>query len=55
MEWKHYWWKVVACHKVRIEGWPDSIPFKNLSEASSSLPELKMLLERWEDGRTRWK
>ncbi len=38
-----------------IEGWPDSIPFKNLSEASSSLPELKMLLERWEDGRTRWK
>lgn len=38
-----------------IEGWPDSVPFKNLSEASSALPELKMLLERWEDGRTYWK
>lgn len=55
MEWKHYWRKVVARHKVMIEGWPGSIPFKNLSEASSSLPELKMLLERWEDGRTCWK
>ncbi|KAF8345221.1 hypothetical protein F5887DRAFT_834432, partial [Amanita rubescens] len=55
MEWKHYWRKVVARHKVMIEGWPDSVPFKNLSEASSALPELKMLLGRWEDGRTYWK
>ncbi|KAF8344861.1 hypothetical protein F5887DRAFT_841822, partial [Amanita rubescens] len=55
MEWKHYWRKVVAYHKVMIEGWPDNIPFKNLSEASSALPELKKLLEQWQDGRIHWK
>lgn len=55
MEWKHYWQKVVAHHKVAIEGWPDNIPFKNLSEASSALHELKSLLEQWQDGRIHWK
>jgi len=38
-----------------IEGWPDNIPFKNLSEASSALHELKSLLEQWQDGRIHWK
>ncbi|KAF8327672.1 hypothetical protein F5887DRAFT_827391, partial [Amanita rubescens] len=55
MEWKHYWRKVVARHKVMIKGWPDNIPFKNLSEASSALHELKSLLEQWQDGRICWK
>jgi hypothetical protein len=55
MEWKHYWRKVVAHHKVAIEGWPDNIPFKNLSEASSALHKLKSLLEQWQDGRIHWK
>ena len=55
MEWKHYWRKVVAHHKVVIEGWPDNIPFKNLSEACSALHELKSLLEKWQDGRIHWK
>lgn len=55
MEWKHYWQKVVAQHKVMIEDWPDNIPFKNLSEASSALPELKILLEQWQDKTIYWR
>ena len=42
-------------YKVVIEGWPDSIPFKNLSNTSSSLRELEMLLQRWHTGKTFWK
>ena len=38
-----------------VEGWPNHIPFKNLCEASSALPELKSLLEQWQDQRIHWK
>ena len=55
MEWKYYWQKVVARYHVIIEGWPASIPFKNLSAASSPLAELNMLLLSWQDGTTYWK
>jgi hypothetical protein len=55
MEWKHYWRRVVAHYKVMIEGWPNNIPFKNLSEAASALHELKSLLKQWQDGRIHWK
>lgn len=55
MEWKHYWVKVVARYNVVIEGWPDSIPFKNLSTASSPLAVLNTLLQSWQDGMTYWK
>ncbi len=41
-------------HKVMIKDWPDNIPFKNLSEASSALPELKILLKQWPDGTIYW-
>ncbi|KIL64910.1 hypothetical protein M378DRAFT_38922, partial [Amanita muscaria Koide BX008] len=55
MEWKHYWIKVVARYNVMIEGWPTTVPFKNLSTASSPLVELNVLLQRWQDGTTYWK
>ena len=55
MEWKHYWVKVVARYHVVIEGWPNSIPFKNLSTASSPLTSLNTLLQSWQDGMTYWK
>jgi hypothetical protein len=55
MEWKNYWTKVVARYQVMIEGWPASIPFKNLSVASSPLADLNLLLQRWQDGMTHWK
>jgi len=55
MEWKNYWDKVVQRYRVKIEGWPSGIPFANLSEASSALPELKNLLQQWQDGRTHWR
>ncbi|KIL56721.1 hypothetical protein M378DRAFT_16818 [Amanita muscaria Koide BX008] len=55
MEWKFYWEHVVRRYGVVIEGWPKSIPFKNLSETSSSLPGLEGLLEQWQSGKIYWK
>ena len=55
MEWKYYWPNVVRCYQVIIEGWPEKIPFANLSQASSAFSELQNLLKRWQDGDTYWK
>ncbi|KAM6492469.1 hypothetical protein JOM56_012193, partial [Amanita muscaria] len=55
MEWKHYWEHVVCRYSVAIEGWPNTIPFKNLSEASTAYAELEMLLQQWRSGKTYWK
>jgi hypothetical protein len=55
MEWKHYWRNVVKRYKVVIEGWPNNIPFRNLSDASSSLPDLETLLRKWRSGKIFWK
>jgi hypothetical protein len=38
-----------------VEGWPDSVPFVNLSQASSALPELDRLFRSWKSGATCWK
>ncbi|KIM58466.1 hypothetical protein SCLCIDRAFT_28011 [Scleroderma citrinum Foug A] len=37
------------------KGWPEAIPFANLSSASSSLSQLELLLQKWEMGMTYWK
>jgi hypothetical protein len=55
MEWKHYWRNVVKRYQAIIEGWPDNIPFRNLSDISSSLSDLEDLLRRWRCGTTYWK
>lgn len=55
MQWKNYWCNVVQHYRVICEGWPAHIPFKNLSEASTSLPELKMLLKMWKDKLISWR
>ena len=55
MEWKLYWRNVVRRYQVIIEGWPDNIPFRNLSEASSPLHDLDNLLCRWRGGKTYWR
>lgn len=55
MQWKNYWCNVVQRYRVICEGWPAHIPFKNLSEASTSLPELKMLLKMWKDKLISWR
>lgn len=55
MEWKRYWEHVVRRYNVMIEGWSDTVPFKNLSEQSVPLHDLEELLQRWRDGRTHWK
>ena len=55
MEWKHYWRNVVKRYMVTIEGWPANIPFRDLSEVSSSLTELETLLRKWHCGKIYWK
>jgi hypothetical protein len=55
MEWKHYWHNIVKQYQVIIEGWPDSIPFQSLSDASNLLSDLEDLLRRWHCGTTYWK
>jgi hypothetical protein len=55
MEWKYYWRNVVKRYHVMIEGWPDKIPFRNLSDASSPLPDLENLLRKWRNGKIYWK
>lgn len=54
MEWKHYWRNVVRRYQVIIEGWPSSVAFRNLSETSTSLSELELLLDGWRNGRVYW-
>ncbi|KAI5990637.1 hypothetical protein EDD15DRAFT_2137953, partial [Pisolithus albus] len=55
MQWAHYFRNVVARYLVAIEGWPDRVPFVNLSTVSSALPDLEMLLSMWESGSIYWK
>jgi hypothetical protein len=55
MEWKYYWRNVVWRYKVVIEGWPDNVPFCNLSDATSSLPDLEGLFQWWCNGKAYWK
>ncbi|KAG1791817.1 uncharacterized protein HD556DRAFT_1432770 [Suillus plorans] len=55
MHWAHYWRNVVQRYLVVIEGWPENIPFVNLSTVSSALPDLEMLLNKWETGEIHWR
>ncbi|KAI6026437.1 hypothetical protein BKA83DRAFT_4462843 [Pisolithus microcarpus] len=55
MQWAQYFQNVVARYRVIIDGWPEAIPFANLSSMSSSLPQLEILLRKWEMGTTCWK
>jgi len=55
MQWPHYFRNVVSHYHVVIEGWPNGIPFTNLSTISSSLTQLETLLRKWEMGITYWK
>ncbi|KIJ59025.1 hypothetical protein HYDPIDRAFT_171016 [Hydnomerulius pinastri MD-312] len=55
MQWAHYFRNVIQRYLVVIEGWPDGIPFANLSNVSSALSQLEMLLRKWESGTIYWK
>ncbi|KAG1867720.1 hypothetical protein F4604DRAFT_1584954 [Suillus subluteus] len=55
MQWTHYFCNVVQRYKVAIEGWPDNIPFANLSQVSSARSGLKMLCSKWESKKIKWK
>ncbi|KAG2125861.1 hypothetical protein BD769DRAFT_1321090, partial [Suillus cothurnatus] len=51
----HYICNIVQRYQVVVEGWPDQIPFTNLSQVLSALLDLQMLCNRWDDGMTCWK
>lgn len=55
MQWTHFFRNIVKRYSVVIEGWPEKIPFVNLSTASSSLIDLEMLLRKWRSGLISWK
>lgn len=55
MQWVQYFRNIVTRYSVVVEGWPEHIPFANLSGASSALPQLEQLLRQWELGTTFWK
>ncbi|KAI9574343.1 hypothetical protein HD554DRAFT_2229605 [Boletus coccyginus] len=55
MQWTHYFQNVVSRYQVVIKDWPSTMPFANLSVASSSRAELEMLFRKWEVGTTHWK
>ncbi|KAG1724775.1 hypothetical protein EDB19DRAFT_1834028 [Suillus lakei] len=55
MQWADYCRNVVNPYQVTIKGWPEHIPFTNLSKASNTLPDLKHLLDCWQTGSTAWK
>ncbi|KAG1844313.1 hypothetical protein DFJ58DRAFT_731230 [Suillus subalutaceus] len=55
MQWALYFRNIIQRYQVMIEGWPDNIPFANLSQVSSALPELDRLFRRWKSGATHWK
>ncbi|KAG1731404.1 hypothetical protein EDB19DRAFT_1640861, partial [Suillus lakei] len=44
----NYWHNMVQWYLVVVEDWPDNIPFVNLSNVSSALPDLEMLLHKWQ-------
>jgi len=55
MHWAYYWRNVVRHHRVLIEGWLEGLPFKNLSEFSSSIADLEDLLRKWRTGKIYWR
>ncbi|KAG1790938.1 uncharacterized protein HD556DRAFT_1241544 [Suillus plorans] len=55
MHWANYWRNVVQRYLVIVEGWPDNIPFVNLSSVSSALPDLEMLLRKWQSNAIHWR
>ncbi|KIK32734.1 hypothetical protein CY34DRAFT_27164 [Suillus luteus UH-Slu-Lm8-n1] len=55
MQWTHYFRNIVQRYQVMIVGWPDNIPFGNLSKVSSSLSELERLFDMWDKHVTCWK
>ncbi|KAG2114522.1 hypothetical protein DEU56DRAFT_748887 [Suillus clintonianus] len=55
MQWVHYWRNVVSRYQVIVEGWPDEVPFDNLSKAASGITVLENLKERWRSGETAWR
>ncbi|KAG1748017.1 hypothetical protein EDD22DRAFT_785582 [Suillus occidentalis] len=55
MHWAHYWHNVIQWYHVMVEGWPNNILFVNLSSISSPLPDLEMLLCKWQSHVIHWR
>lgn len=49
MRWPTYWKDVVTRYRVAIQGWPQDVPFRNLSDVSN-LQKLEVLLRGWQNG-----
>ncbi|TDL13891.1 hypothetical protein BD410DRAFT_846538 [Rickenella mellea] len=47
MKWKNYWQDIVSKYRVVIEVWPENIPFGNLSDIVTNIPDFERLLRKW--------
>ncbi|GBE86669.1 hypothetical protein SCP_0905490 [Sparassis crispa] len=54
MRWPSYWKDIVQRYHVMIVGWPEEVPFKNLSQVSN-LAKLEILLRKWQNNETRFR
>ncbi|KDQ59630.1 hypothetical protein JAAARDRAFT_56629 [Jaapia argillacea MUCL 33604] len=51
MKWTQYWWDIVTKYRVVVDGWPNSIPFGNLSDVVKTLHEYESLTRKWQKGK----
>ncbi|KDQ49652.1 hypothetical protein JAAARDRAFT_143106 [Jaapia argillacea MUCL 33604] len=51
MKWTQYWRDIVVKYRVVIHGWPDDIPFGNLSDVVKTLHEYESLTRKWQKGK----
>ncbi|KAG1807177.1 uncharacterized protein BJ212DRAFT_1303624 [Suillus subaureus] len=55
MNWANYWHNMVQWYLIIVKGWPDNISFVNLSSVSSALPDLEILLHKWQFHAIHWR
>ncbi|KDQ48931.1 hypothetical protein JAAARDRAFT_144191 [Jaapia argillacea MUCL 33604] len=55
MKWTHYWRDIVVKHRVIVVGWPDDIPFGNLSDVVKTLSDYESLTRKWQSGKISFK
>ncbi|PCH44528.1 hypothetical protein WOLCODRAFT_139056 [Wolfiporia cocos MD-104 SS10] len=54
MRYNTYWKDIVTRYRVVIQGWPQDVPFRNLSDVSN-LGKLDILLQGWQSGTIRFR
>lgn len=54
MSYKNFFEDVVTHYQVKIEGWPEHIPFGDLSEVVTNIHNIKTVQQTWLTGKTKF-